>query len=218
MPRSHDAIRNGPDSTEDRQFLRRSLGLDIGKPGFDANADLNGDGVVNVLDVAIFRNARRSAHAASGAAAYSRRSANDSATHVVAEEIVVEPLTTPTPPGSSGSFRLLIRNNTTPLLGYSLAVQIVPEPNALGSITVDVASSNFVDSRNLIAGGCATLDPFFSVIQDDGDGGVFINETTATILRAWLLTEPTMCSQRWSSMYRRTLAAGLRFSSARQVR
>ena len=47
LPWSHDAIRNETDSPEDGQFLRCSLGLGIGKPGFDANADLNGDGVVN---------------------------------------------------------------------------------------------------------------------------------------------------------------------------
>ncbi len=203
MPWSHDAVDSGTDSAKDGQFLKRSLGLGIGKPEFDANADLNGDGVVNVLDVAIFRNARRSVHTANGAAAYTRRSANDSATHAVAEEIVVEPLTTPTLPGRSGSFRLLIQNNTTPLLGYSLAVQIVPEPNALGSITVDVASSNFVDSRNLIAGGCATLDPIFSVIQDGGDGGIFINAITDDNSTCVAIDGVNDVLQKWSSTYRR---------------
>ncbi len=67
MPWSHDAIRNETDSPEDGQFLRRSLGLGIGKPEFDANADLNGDGVVNVLDVAVFQKARGSVHTANRA-------------------------------------------------------------------------------------------------------------------------------------------------------
>ena len=85
MPRSRYAIHNGTDSVEDGQFFRRPLG--IGKPGFDANADLKGNGVVNALDFFIFHKARRSVHTANGAAAYTRRSANNSATHAQSDAL-----------------------------------------------------------------------------------------------------------------------------------
>ena len=66
-----------------------------------------------------------------------------------------------------------------PLVGYSLEVTAVADAGAAGSVTADPASTNFFDQRNLITAGGATRDPLFSVIQDNGSGGVTVDTVTA---------------------------------------
>jgi len=53
-----DANRDGIVDSADADVLVASLGKSSGTPGFDSRADLNGDGFVNVLDVAIWVNGR----------------------------------------------------------------------------------------------------------------------------------------------------------------
>ena len=75
--------------------------------------------------------------------------------------------------------RFRIRPNSTPLLGYSLDVDIVPIMGSTGSVTADVALTNFYLGENLIEDDpSATLHPLFSLILDPGDGGVFVNAIT----------------------------------------
>lgn len=50
-----DANRDGVVNSNDGSIIIASLGRVIGQPGFDERADLNGDGLVNVLDVATYR-------------------------------------------------------------------------------------------------------------------------------------------------------------------
>ncbi len=50
-----DANRDGTVNSFDGTLIQASLGKCTGQPGFNPNADLNGDGCVNVLDVGIYR-------------------------------------------------------------------------------------------------------------------------------------------------------------------
>ncbi len=68
--------------------------------------------------------------------------------------------------------------NTTPLLGYSLDIDINPEVDAIGAIESDVMATNFFDSENLISAAGLARDPLFSQIVDTGDGGVFVTTNT----------------------------------------
>lgn len=160
-------------------IIKNSLGKCEGDPGFEAQADLNGDGCVNVLDVALLE--------AGTAGVRDDRNSNPLVPHQsrraragVSEEIVIEPLTHTLLSRESFSVFFLIRNNTTDLLGYSLDVDIVPPEGAVGSVTANVPTTNFYNGiQNVIAEGGAELHPDFSVILDLGDGGVFVNAITA---------------------------------------
>ncbi len=145
--------------------LRASLGQ------ADSAADLNADGVVNVLDVALYRKAASGFESPVNGDAIAAFGPGG-------EQIIVEPVASIVAPGGTVSVLVLIRSNTTPLLGYSLDVDVVPGPMAVGTLTADVVATNFFDSQNLITAGDATRDPLFSVILDGGDGGVFINTIT----------------------------------------
>jgi hypothetical protein len=141
---------------------------------FDESVDVNADGAINVLDVALLRRNRygQAPTRISSASPGTTRSTNGT------EQIVPQEPATFATPGGTASLLFLIRSNTTPLLGYSLAIEVVPQGNATGSVTADLVATNFFDSRNLITAGGATRDPFFSVITDNGKGGVFINTIT----------------------------------------
>jgi len=96
-----------------------------------------------------------------------------------AEEIVLETPSLALHPGATSSTRVIIEQNTTPLFGYSLDVDVIPEPGAVGTVIAHVGLTNFYLSQNLIeASGTASLDPLFSVILDPGDDGVFISANT----------------------------------------
>lgn len=130
----------------------------------ETRADFNGDGVVNVLDLAMFK---------------LRELVPPSFTVAEGlEQILVSPATSIVGPGDTISVFFLIRNNTTPILGYSLDVQVIPKLGAIGSVAADVTATNFFDDRNLITAAGETRDPFFSLIQDGGNGGIFINTIT----------------------------------------
>ena len=73
-------------------------------------------------------------------------------------------------PGDTFSVLFLLQDNSTPLFGYSLEVDVLAQPKSVGSITADIALTNFFDERNLITAGGATRDPDFSFIFDTGDG------------------------------------------------
>lgn len=142
-------------------------------------ADLNGDGCVNVLDVAMWRQINSGATFVQPDAPTSNLGP--------AEQIVLLNPNVVVSPGESAVLFFLIRNNTTPLLGYSLDVDIAAAPGATGTVTANVAATSFYEVLNLISAGGATLDPTFSVITDPGDGGVFINaitEDNSTVLAA----------------------------------
>jgi hypothetical protein len=100
------------------------------------------------------------------------------ATTVSAEQILFDQPLVEVLPGDEVSLLILLAENVTPLLGYSLDVGIVPAGGATGSVVADVAATNFFDSQNLITAGGAMRDPFFSTILDAGDGGVFISTNT----------------------------------------
>lgn len=105
---------------------------------------------------------------------------------IAPEQSLVEVL-----PGSQVSVLWLVQDVTTPLFGYSLDIDLVTSPIALsevtGTVAVDAAATNFFESRNLILAAGGELDTFFTLIESDDAGGVFINTNTAdfsTILPA----------------------------------
>lgn len=161
---------NGADSTI-ADAVNVSLGLNRDSPAFDVAGDLNNDGIVNVLDVARFRLGLTSTP-------IPHIRLDQVTAAISSEEIIIEPVSLNVPPGAEASVLFLIRNNVTPLLGYSLDIQFVPEPGTTGDIIANVTATNFYDFRNIITAGGATRDPFFSVIQASGSGGVFVNTIT----------------------------------------
>ena len=95
---------------------------------------------------------------------------------------VVDALMQPVPisgsPGDTVSAFILLHGNTTPLLGYSLDLDVAPVGVVVGSAVANVGLTNFFDARNLITAGGAIRDPFFSSIIDPADGGVFLSTIT----------------------------------------
>jgi len=172
------ALPNDP-SELTAEALRDSIGHSAGRPGFNPAVDLNGDGTVNVLDVALFKLAQREGRVPS-------RTTASTQTVAGTERIIVEAPITTAFPGQTVSVLFLLRDNTTPLVGYSLEVAAVADAGAVGSVTADVTSTNFFDVQNLIT-ACspaicptgAIRDPLFSVIADNGSGGVTIDTLTA---------------------------------------
>lgn len=161
------------------EALRASIGRSVGQPDFNPSADLNDDGVVNAQDVALFRVAQREGRLPSRTTGAAQAVAGT-------ERIIVEPETTVALPGQTVSVLVLVRDNTTPLVGYSLEVSAVADAGAVGSVTANVGLTNFFDAQNLIT-ACppavcptgAIRDSFFSVIADNGSGGVTIDTLTA---------------------------------------
>ncbi|MBI1827248.1 MAG: hypothetical protein HY287_03600 [Planctomycetes bacterium] len=161
----------------DAPSLRHSLGRKTGDPGFNPAADLNNDGVVNVLDAAIFQ--KNNLHGEDTSDPAHPNAVEHTAATQGSEQIVVQLQTTVVTPGTTPSILFLIRNNSTPLLGYSLDVDFAPFGSVQGSVTANIASTNFYDVRNLFTAGGKTRDPLFSVILDGSDGGVFVNTITS---------------------------------------
>jgi len=160
-------------STLDSQaeVIRRSFGRRVNFNRNSAGVDLNGDGVVNILDAGLFR---RSQNWSTGTVASDRVST----VAVQGERIVVEPQSSTVISGSSLSVLFLIQDNTAPLAGYTLDVTVAGEPGVMGTVTANVAATNFYDVQNLITAGGATRDPFFSVIQGSEGGGVSLSTMT----------------------------------------
>lgn len=84
-------------------------------------------------------------------------------------------------PGQTVSALVLIEEDAVPLLGYSLDINILPTIRSTGSITANIALTNFFPTRNLFLAAGKTLDATFSVVTDPGDGGVFINAIAADL-------------------------------------
>jgi PEP-CTERM motif len=83
--------------------------------------------------------------------------------------------------GDIVEIQVVLRENTTNLVSYSLDVDIVPSLDAFGDVAGDAPSSNFFDSRNLILNDPDdSLDGLFSLIVGQGDGGVFFNAQSAS--------------------------------------
>jgi len=168
-----------PRSAALAESFRSSIGLRAGNPGFDADADLNNDKIVNAVDVALWRLGRdRGSVPAMGGSASIQEAGRIAAS---TERVIVEGQTTFALPGTTVSVLLLIRDNTTPLLSYTLDVNIVPQSGSMGTVPANVPATNFFDARNLITAGGAMRDPFFSVIQDNGNGGVSVTTITSDL-------------------------------------
>ncbi|MCG8407756.1 MAG: hypothetical protein MI923_21360 [Phycisphaerales bacterium] len=102
--------------------------------------------------------------------------------HAVHAEVVsVESKSLTITQGQIISIIFRLDENTTPLLGYSLDIDVTPDINALGTIESDLMATNFFDSENLITAAGLVRDPIFSQIVDPGDGGVFITTNTADL-------------------------------------
>lgn len=98
----------------------------------------------------------------------------------VAERIVLfvdDPSDGVIEPGTSFSVLAVLRDNTTPLAGYTLNVDIAGVPAMhVGTVTASVGLTNFFLPENLIEQDPDDmLHPMFSVISDPGDDGAFIN-------------------------------------------
>ncbi|MEK6677121.1 MAG: PEP-CTERM sorting domain-containing protein [Planctomycetota bacterium] len=78
-------------------------------------------------------------------------------------------------PNTTVSLLVRLSDNNDPLIGYSLNVDVAPEPGAVGGLRPNVALSNFFPEKNLITRGGGFLHPVFSLIQESRDAGLFIN-------------------------------------------
>ncbi len=93
-----------------------------------------------------------------------------------AEQIDFQTASSDVMAGDPVSLLVIIRENSTPLVSYSLNVDVEPVGDAVGALSADIAETNLFPARNLIeTDPDDSLDPVFSVISDPGDGGVFIN-------------------------------------------
>lgn len=128
-------------------------------------ADTNGDGVVNILDLA-----------PPGADA-TRPVRGTGLERLVAE--LPDGGIPSVPAGESVTFQIRLENSTTPLFGYSLGISMQPLPGSGGESTGVADESSFFIEQNLIAGAGFTIDELFSVILDDGYDGVFVNANTS---------------------------------------
>jgi hypothetical protein len=151
--------------------IRNSLGRPVDTHRNSTGVDLNGDSVVNILDAGLFR---LGMNRVSGAPAKGGVTSAASPS----ERIVVELQSSIVISGSSLSVLFLIRDNTTPLAGYTLDVTVVDAPGTVGTVMANVAGSNFYDVQNFITAGGANRDPFFSVIQASEGGGISISTMT----------------------------------------
>jgi len=172
------AIAKPPTSTDQNdptpitaEALRASIGRSVGQPDFNPSADLNDDGTVNAQDVALFKLALREGRSPSRTTGAAQAVAGT-------ERIIVEAPITTAFPGQAVSVLFLLRDNTTPLSGYTVDVDIVADPGAVGTVTANVGLTNFFDQQNLITAGGATRDPLFSVIGENGTGGVSVTTFT----------------------------------------
>ncbi len=79
--------------------------------------------------------------------------------------------------GTSFSVLAVLRNNATPLAGYTLNVDVEGVPGmSVGTVSASVGLTNFFLPQNLIEQDPGdSLHPVFSVITDPGDDGVFVN-------------------------------------------
>lgn len=99
-----------------------------------------------------------------------------------AESIVLFGPGSPVAAGSTVSVLAVLQDNTTPLVSYSLDVNVLPDAGASGSVTgVGQPPSNFVEDTNLIEQDADdSLNPLFSIIAAASDGGVFFNALSAS--------------------------------------
>ena len=148
--------------------LRNRLNVVEGEPLFDERLDLNGDGIIDVLDIHALRRG------------IDPEFEMMEQTTGGGEIILAQEEVTLIGAGESTSVLLKLFNNETPLFGYSLALRAVPLGDATGSVTVNVPSTNFFEPQHLILADPqgAPLDTFFSLIQPWLDDGVFVNANT----------------------------------------
>jgi len=134
---------------------------------------VNRDGVINVLDVAFSRRGQHRVMQPTDVGATIPAHATGT------EQIIPQPGVLYAEPGASVQILFHLRFNTTPVLGYSLDVDINKIGDARGEVLADAAATNFFDSRNLFLAAGLTLDPAFSMVIAQPDGGVFVNAITA---------------------------------------
>jgi hypothetical protein len=125
--------------------------------------DLNGDGRVNVLDVAIERGL----------------SGGEASARGFMEAILFETPEITVAAGEQASLRVLFDSSEEPIFGYSLDVDVTALSGATGTLAPLAAASNFGGANNIIVGAGAMLDPLFSVIQGAPDGGLFVSANTS---------------------------------------
>lgn len=149
--------------------VQSALGTRVGSPEFDLDADLNRDGVINVLDVALLRGIAPARDNIVKPGLPPRAIAGP------VERIIVEPSVLRTIPGGTVTVRFLLRDNGTELLGYSLDIEVIPGVGFVGEVSVNIPASSFTE-QNLIPE--ELRDPLFSTFIDTADGGVFVNAIT----------------------------------------
>ena len=103
-----------------------------------------------------------------------------SATSVMGEQIGFEPAGLTVSAGTNSvSMLVYLADNTEPLSGYSVNVDVLPGQDAVGMLLIDTPACNFYPSRNLLTVGGSGLHEALSVITDPGDGGVFFSAISA---------------------------------------
>lgn len=138
--------------------------------------DLNGDGVINVLDVHLARFG-----GADGTDSRDEERRVPPGGIAGGDMIAVSPDPLLLKPNGVGTVTLSLLDNTTPLFGYSLSVHAVPAPGARGTVSAVVASTNFGAPFNLLdaAPSNPPVDPLFTVILPWASDGVFLSTNTA---------------------------------------
>lgn len=154
--------------------IQDSLGKTVAKA--TKEADLNEDGIVNVLDAV---QARLRTRTMAGPATIESKVHSQAIGG--AERVLVQPVSISVLQGNQVSVLFLLRSNSTPLVGYTLDVTAQPLSGTSGSIAPNVALTNYFDDQNLITAAGKTRDPFFSVIQDNGSDGVAITTLTSDL-------------------------------------
>jgi hypothetical protein len=85
-------------------------------------------------------------------------------------------------PGSVFFLLARLADNDDPLVAYSVEIEVVPQPGAVGQITGNAAISDFLLPVNVIDNGGGVLDPVLSFIIPTAQGGLFFNGVNASLL------------------------------------
>ena len=76
--------------------------------------------------------------------------------------------------GQSFTTQIVLSESTTPLVGYTLAMDIQAALGAQGTVTADLDLTNFYEPQNLIVAGGGELYSFFTAIYSYGEHGAFL--------------------------------------------
>ncbi|MHC5029050.1 MAG: hypothetical protein ACYTGR_20050 [Planctomycetota bacterium] len=128
-----DRLSTTAGSTAGEADVLAAMGACAGDAAYDAHADLNRDGCVNALDIAVLRGGGQTGDGVIG----------DGGIAGGGETLSLDEPNLILGQGGTGSVLVLIDGNTTPLFGYSLDVDVTAEPGAVGDVFTEVRLTNY---------------------------------------------------------------------------